>query len=201
MHLRLGQATRHDAQDQTSRHRSRKLSIPKWVPESVAQFVREKYAADVRRVYAKAIRKAKPSYAKDDYLYEHLAEQAKVRAAYVDIVRDDLEGIAERYRSLVSGSRMRTVWHELSRQRKGGGFLYPALPQTAADARRQTAADASKRQAMAMVELFKLALECRHVVAPLTRAEAERQHRTFLAKADDLQADGETILRQRLSSD
>jgi len=32
-----------------------KLSIPKWVPESVAQFVREKYAADVRRVYAKAI--------------------------------------------------------------------------------------------------------------------------------------------------
>src|SRR6516165_11162669 len=36
----------------------------------------------------------KPSYAEDDYLYEHLAEQAKVRAAYVDIVRDDLEYIA-----------------------------------------------------------------------------------------------------------
>jgi hypothetical protein len=118
-----------------------KLSIPRWVPEPVAQFVREEYAVDVLCIYAAKIHVSKHSdgsygdkawgpvseHSDDEVACAlHLAAQDEVRAAYVDIVRDDLEDIAERYRSLVSDPRMRTVWHESSRQRKGGGFLYPA---------------------------------------------------------------------------
>jgi hypothetical protein len=187
-----------------------KLSIPRWVPKTVAQFVREEYAVEVLNIYGAKIHVSEHSDGSygdkawgpvsehsddEDYIAYvlHLAAQDEVRAAYVDIVRDDLEGIAECYRSLVSDPRMRTVWHELSRQRKGGGFLYPALP--------QTAADANKRQAMAMVELIELARKCCYVAAPLTRAKAERLHRTYLAQAEALQATGIAILIQRPSAE
>jgi hypothetical protein len=52
-----------------------------------------------------------------------------------------------------------------------------------------------------MVKLFKTALECRYVNAPLTRAKAERQHHTYLAKAKDLQHDAIMMMTQCLSAE
>src|SRR5262245_37113705 len=108
------------------------LDIPSWVPEPVAQYARTEYAAKVHWAYEEAIRKFEPE---NDEVAQLLAEQDEVRAAYADIVRDDLADIAERYRPLVCDHRMRGVWHELSRLRNGT-FLYPArAPSAVADAK------------------------------------------------------------------
>jgi hypothetical protein len=155
------------------------LEIPSWVPESVTQYVRAKYAADVRRVYVKAIKKFELADDIDDdataqWHAEQLAECEGVRATYADDVREDLGEIIWRYQALACDRRMRGVWRELSRQRRNGAPLYPT----------------SVPLPVAVLEVFKTALECRYLqVTSTTRAEAERQRRQYLAKANELERD------------
>ena len=164
------------------------LDVPAWEPEPVAQCARAKYAAEVRWAYVEIIRECEPNTSRDEA--RHLAEQDGVRAAYAEIVREDLADIVEEYRPLVCDQRMRGVWRELTRQRKGG-FLHPA--------RAPSAADAKERQDAAMVELFDTALECQGShEAITTRGKAEQQSDRYLAKAEELRDDALTMLEQPL---
>jgi hypothetical protein len=165
-----------------------KLDVPAWVSEPVAQHARTEYAAEIRWAYVERIRECEPNTGGD--VAKHLAEQDEVRAAYAEIVREDLAEIVEDYRPLVSDPQMRGVWRELSRPRNGA-FLHPA--------RAPSAADAKERQAAAMVELFDTALECqRSHEAITTRGKAEQQRRRYLARAEELERDALTMVSQPL---
>ena len=132
------------------------LDVPAWVPEPVAQGIRANYARDVHRAYVAALKESGDE--PDADVADALAEDDGVRAAYAEIVREDLADIVEEYRPLVCDQRMRGVWRELTRQRKGG-FLHPA--------RASAAVDAKERQGAAMVELFDTALDARAPTRPL----------------------------------
>jgi hypothetical protein len=173
------------------------LEVPSWVPDSVAQDMRWKYKDDVRWAYVEAIREYEPE--KHEFDVEHLAEQADVRASYASVVHDSLIDLAKRYRPLVCDPRMRSVWQVLSRM-GDGTFLHPALESAMTPA----VIDAKERQTAAMFELFLTALNCRNHLCGggfTTRAEAEKQRRRYLAKADELEHDALTIMVQHLPAD
>jgi hypothetical protein len=164
------------------------LSVPPWVPESVAHSARAKYTRDVHWAYAEAIKAF--GDAEDDAACDALAAQDQVRDAYAEIVHEDLAEIVDHYRPLVSDPRMRAVWRELSRQRNGA-FLHPA--------RAPSAADAGERQDAAIVEVFNTAIECQEKrAATTTRGKAEQQRRRYLAQAEQLKRDAHTMMSQPL---
>jgi hypothetical protein len=171
---------------------SPEFDVPSWVPESIAQFARATFAADVHRAYAAAIREVDK---RDDDEAHALAEDEGVRAAFADIVREDLVDIAECYRALVCDRRIRNVWRELSRQHNGT-FLHLARAPS-------SVANMEARQRAAMLELFKTVLECRDYLCratTTTRGKAEQQRRRYLARANELERDARTMLTQRLSA-
>jgi hypothetical protein len=166
---------------------SRKLQVPSWVPEPIAQSVRAKYAADLDAAYAAALRETEHHRVLPD---EHLAElvrQDEVREAFADWVRDDLADISERYSPLICDRRMEGVWRELSRQRNGA-FLHPA--------RTLSAANTKERQEMALVELFETALLCQETRrgVTMTARQVEEQRGRYLAKAQELESDAIAIM-------
>ena len=133
-----------------------------------------------------------------DKARDQLADKIRNQRAF----RDSFVFITELFQPLVCDPRMRRVWGELCRQHRDGTFLYPArgawwerrmpflLPTGA-----PSAADASKRQDEAMVELFDAARACqqRHRVT-MTRREAEQERDYYLTEAQGLRLKATTML-------
>jgi hypothetical protein len=89
----------------------------------------------------------------------------------------DLPEVESLFR-LVCDQRMRGVWRELSRRRRNGAFLHPAEQQDAA-----------------MAELFSAAVRCTfRAQTAVTCRQAKQNHRELTEKADELLADGATLL-------
>jgi hypothetical protein len=146
-----------------------KLQIPAWVPKPVARVAREIYATP------------------------QIAYKAS-REPIGELTVDEIIDVRKSLISLVGDQRMRGVWHELSRRRRGT-FLHPAV-------RWINAASAEERQGTAMAHLFDRAVQCTTMPAGVvwTRSQVEQTRSHNLAMARQLRIDASTT-RSRKSDE
>jgi hypothetical protein len=147
------------------------LEIPSWVPPMIAELARRTWLSNKSKV-----------------------EQKGYVAPYVEHADKLLN-------RLVCDKRMRRVWHELSRRRRDGEFMYPATGS-------EPEKDKDTRQSEAMALLFcqtafmALLSQTEGVV---TCQKAEQRHKELLDKVKQLRADAnglflQSIYRSPLSS-
>jgi hypothetical protein len=181
------------------------LTLPSWMPEPIAEYVRAKHVGDINRVYREVLKEDGylddvPDDCIDWVSREFIDDDVVVRAKLTEAhVQDELADRTGGYLSLACDPRMKSVWRELSKQRRNGGFLHPAADKdeltTQHGGRRLKTAPSSKvnpkaRQDAAMLELFKAALECRSRYSETTtQRQAEQKRNQLLAKADMLKID------------
>jgi hypothetical protein len=154
-----------------------RVSIPSHVPEPVALKAREWYAAAIN---AAGVAFAGSDLKKEDAICDTLvAVRINKRSFLPEAVAIGIKF----WLPLLCAPEMKRVWDELSRHRKDGTFLHPAVSSI-------EAMSAEERQGKAMAELFETAVKCRIMPGiAMTRQRADQRRNDLLEKAHALRAE------------